>query len=214
MSNNPILVAVLEAGRPENMAFILTALFIAATVYLARYSLASSDRVQNVIVSGLGATLPIGVWFGIQNLTKRANDNIPDVSIPRLNENAWLIALFLVVIAIVTCVYCWTEKSLPATLKNRAAAVSGGILLVLASVSLAASCTVLSLTNNASTLKVWALIVWQYSTLFMAVVGLVFVISAVFAITTHLHGIRQARLEHARLEAELIALRGGGGDQE
>lgn len=186
MYENPTVVAVLSAGRPENLAFILSALFIAATVYLIRYSPASSDKVQNVIISGLGAALPIGVWFAIQSLTERANDNVPDVSMPRLNENAWLITLVLVAIAIATLVFCLTEKYLPNTLRNRVAATSGGILLVLVSVSLAAGCTVLYLTNNASALKVWALIVWQYSTLIAAVVGLVFVISAPLAIRAHL----------------------------
>lgn len=206
MSNSPVLVAVLEAGRPENMVFVLSALFIAATVYLARYSLASSDKVQGVIISVLGAALPIGVWFAIQSLTRRANDNVPDVSVPRLDANAWLIALFLVVIAIVTCVYCWTKKSLPNTRVNRVAAVSGGILLVLASVSLATGCTVLTLANNASALKVWALLVWQYSTVFTAVVGLLFVIATPLAIRAH----RRYNRDLATKRAEAIEQRLAG----
>lgn len=211
MSENPVLVAVLSAGRPVNMVFVLMTLFTIATIYIGRYSV--KDR-SNAIISGAAALLPISAWFGIQDLTARANDNVPDASIPRLDENAWLIALIIVALAAYTCVHCLTEKTIPKTTMNRAAALSGSIMLVVGSISYAAGCTVLYLTNNASVLKVWALATWQYTTLITAGVGVIFVISAVLAVVAHLRRVRRTKLAHAKLEAELIELRGSGGDQE
>jgi hypothetical protein len=201
--DNPVLAEILSLGRPEHMAFVVAALLLFGGVYIT-WGGQQRSKYLGLAVGVFGAGASIGVWLGIISYFNRVSSTVfqPGVPLQHLDEGTWLTSLVLEFIAVVFGLFCLAINAYDNPARRKTAVWFGVIALASGATSLAAGCTVMYLTNNASALKVTVLYIWQWSTVIAVISMLISLIATPFAFKENRQLRREADEEAAKRAAQ------------